>query len=107
MASFIVDLFQSIFIPGPTPVLLIATNVTFALLQALLLLLLIATYSIHFIILSLLSLGLWIAINWFANEMKMLQIEKTESKSSECDGCLSATYKEYNTLTEDSLKKNE
>ncbi|KAJ8120459.1 hypothetical protein ONZ43_g2836 [Nemania bipapillata] len=69
MASFAEQLWDSIFTPGPTPSLLIATNVTFAALQLVLFILLIATYSAHFIALSLLSGGLWWAINWFAAEL--------------------------------------
>lgn len=70
MSQFFQDLWESIFIPGPTPSLLIATNVTFACLQVVLFALLLATYSIHFIILSFLSGGLWYAINWFARELQ-------------------------------------
>lgn len=70
MSQFVQDLWESIFTPGPTPSLLIATNVTFAALQLVLSALLLATYSIHFIILSFLSAGLWYAINWFARELQ-------------------------------------
>ncbi|OAQ96398.1 hypothetical protein LLEC1_03685 [Akanthomyces lecanii] len=69
MSSFIVELWESIFVPGPTPVILRATNATFAALQLTLLALLVSTYSIHFVILSVLSGGLWWAINWFAAEL--------------------------------------
>lgn len=70
MSQFVQDLWESIFTPGPTPSLLIATNATFAALQLVLGALLLATYSIHFIILSFLSAGLWYAINWFARELQ-------------------------------------
>jgi hypothetical protein len=80
MAAFLTDLFNSIFTPGPTPSLLLATNASFACLQLLLAILLIATYSIHFLILSCLSGGLWWAINWFANE---LQAAKAKEEKSE------------------------
>jgi hypothetical protein len=80
MVSFLTDLFQSIFTPGPTPTLLVATNVAFACLQAVLLLLLIATYSIHFAVLSFLSAGLWWAINWFVAELKAAQVVEDEKK---------------------------
>lgn len=70
MSQFVQDLWESIFTPGPTPSLLIATNATFAALQLVLAALLLATYSIHFIILSFLSAGLWYAINWFARELQ-------------------------------------
>ncbi|KAG4411010.1 hypothetical protein IFR04_015861 [Cadophora malorum] len=80
MSAFITDLVQSIFTPGPTPTLLVATNVTFACLQAVLLLLLIATFSIHFVILSLLSAGLWWSINWFVSELRAAQAAEDEKK---------------------------
>lgn len=77
MASFMEDLWSSIFTAGPTPTLLLATNVTFAALQTLLLILLLATYSIHFFILSVLSGALWYSINWFAQELKQSQAQTT------------------------------
>jgi hypothetical protein len=78
MASFVSDLWESIFTPGPTPTLLIATNVTFAALQLVLALLLVATQSIHFVVLSAISGGLWWAINWFARELKVHQQQEEE-----------------------------
>jgi hypothetical protein len=80
MASFVEGLWQSIFTPGPTPTLLVATNVTFAALQAVLASLLYATHSIHFLILSVLCGGLWAAINWFARELNAHQQEEEEKK---------------------------
>ena len=80
MAAFITDLFQSIFTPGPTHSLLVATNVAFACLQVVLLLLLIATYSVHFVVLSFISAGLWWAINWFVTELKASQALEDEKK---------------------------
>lgn len=77
MASFMEDLWSSIFTAGPTPTLLLATNVTFAALQILLLILLLATYSIHFTILSILSGALWYSINWFVQELKQSQAQTT------------------------------
>lgn len=71
MAAFLENLFNSIFTPGPTPTLLIATNVSFAALQLILLALLIATYSVHFLVLSGLSAGLWWSINWFVAELRL------------------------------------
>ena len=80
MAAFITDLFQSIFTPGPTSSLLIATNVAFASLQVVLGALLIATYSIHFAILSFLCGGLWWAINWFVAELKLHELAEKEKE---------------------------
>jgi len=83
MASFIENLWNSIFTPGPTPTLLIATNATFAALQVLLFVLLVATYSIHFVILSVLSGGLWWSINWFAAELNSAKAKEEEAKKKD------------------------
>jgi hypothetical protein len=80
MASFFENLWLSIFTPGPTPTLLVATNASFAALQLLLFALLIATYSVHFVILSSLCAGLWWAINWFAAEIRAAQAAEEEAK---------------------------
>ncbi|KAF2220024.1 ER protein Pkr1-domain-containing protein [Elsinoe ampelina] len=83
MATFIENLWTSVFTPGPTPTLLIATNVTFFCLQTLLFALLIATYSIHFLVLSLLSAGLWVSINWFAGELQTAQAQAEADKAKD------------------------
>lgn len=83
MGSFVEDLWSSIFTPGPTPTLLVATNATFAALQAVLFALLLATYSIHFVVLSVLSGGLWFSINWFAREVRLSQRAEREKQSRE------------------------
>jgi len=81
MASFLEELWNSVFTPGPTPTLLVATNAAFAALQLLLLALLIATYSLHFVVLSILCGGLWFSINWFATEIaKEQQAQKAKEK---------------------------
>lgn len=81
MATFLTNLWESIFTPGPTPTLLIATNITFFSLQILFLALLIATHSFHFVALSILSAGLWWGINWFATELKRAkEIEEEAEK---------------------------
>lgn len=78
MSQFFDSLWNSIFTPGPTPTLLVATNASFAALQLVLFALLLATYSIHFVVLSILCGGLWWAINWFAKELRQAQ-EKEEA----------------------------
>ncbi|RHZ43370.1 V-type ATPase assembly factor PKR1 [Aspergillus thermomutatus] len=83
MGSFVEDLWSSVFTPGPTPSLLIATNVTFAALQVLLLALLLATYSIHFVVLSILSAALWWSINWFARELSQVQAQEAHKETRE------------------------
>jgi len=89
MASFLEELWNSVFTPGPTPTLLVATNAAFAALQLLLLVLLIATYSLHFLVLSVLCGGLWYSINWFAteiaNEQQAQKAKEKKEKSPEPD----------------------
>jgi ER protein Pkr1 len=79
MATFFENLWNSIFTPGPTPTLLIATNAAFCALQGVLGLLFIFTYSIHFAVLSVISAGLWWSINWFAEELR--KAEKAEAEA--------------------------
>jgi hypothetical protein len=83
MASFVEDLWSSIFTPGPTPTLLIATNVSFAALQFIFFALLFATYSLHFVALSIISGGLWYSINWFAAEVRLAQQAQEIEKEKE------------------------
>lgn len=85
MAAFIEDLWNSIFTPGPTPTLLVATNASFGALQVVLLSLLIATHSIHFVILSIICGGLWWAINWFAAELLAFNKQEEESRQAQKD----------------------
>jgi len=79
MAAFMEDLWNSVFTPGTTPTLLVATNASFLALQVLLGILLLATRSVHFLVLSGLCGGLWWSINWFAVELK--KAEKAEEEA--------------------------
>ena len=79
MAAFLTNLISSIFTPGPTPTLVVATNASFAGLQLVLLALLIFTYSVHFVILSCLCAGLWWAINWFVRELQAANKKEQEA----------------------------
>lgn len=81
MANFVEQLWESIFTPGPTPSLLLATNATFAALQLVLFALLLATYSVHFVALSVLCGGLWWAINWFAVELNAVKAREAAEKA--------------------------
>ncbi|KAL8731695.1 MAG: hypothetical protein Q9181_004230, partial [Wetmoreana brouardii] len=104
MASFLTDLFTSIFTPGPTHSLLVATNFSFAALQAVLLVLLIFTSSIHFIVLSVLCAGLWWSINWFAAE---LEAAKKEEKTREAKRLEQTQRQRRGTSAEDSDTETE
>lgn len=83
MASFMTELWESIFTPGPTPTILKAANATFAALQLTLLGMLLATYSVHCVVLSILCAGLWWSINWFAAELAELQRRQKEEEEKE------------------------
>jgi hypothetical protein len=78
--NFLVALWTSVFTPGATPSLLLATNATFGALQFLLFALLLATHSVHFIALSIISGALWWSINWFANEVRAGEAADREAK---------------------------
>lgn len=83
MAAFMTDLWESIFVPGPTPTILKATNATFAALQIVLFGLLVATTSLHFVVLSFLCAGLWYSINWFATEVSIAQKKQEQERERE------------------------
>ncbi|KAK3060929.1 hypothetical protein LTS18_007401 [Coniosporium uncinatum] len=80
MADFFTNLWESVFTAGPTPTLVVATNASFCALQAVLLALYIATYSLHFIVLSFLCGGLWWGINWFVRELQEAEAKEEEAK---------------------------
>lgn len=80
--AFIVDLWQSILTPGPTPALVKAANFSFAALLAVLIFLLISTHNLHFVALSVLTIGLWVAINWFVKELELEKRRQEKTKDS-------------------------
>ncbi|KAF4122399.1 ER protein Pkr1 [Geosmithia morbida] len=80
MADFMTKLWESVFTPGPTPTILVAANVSFAALQVTLFALLLATYSVHCAVLSILCAGLWWSINWFAAELAAVQRQQKEEE---------------------------
>lgn len=82
MATF-ENLWNSIFTPGPTPTLLIATNASFAALQAVLFALLLATFNLHFVVLSALCGGLWWSINWFVAELREAKAKEDNEREKE------------------------
>lgn len=87
--AFLAELWESIFTPGPSPVLLKAANATFTTLQVLLFVLFLATHSLHFVALSFICGGLWWAINWFAAEMAVAErqraAEREQTEDSETE----------------------
>ncbi|KAE8373321.1 ER protein Pkr1-domain-containing protein [Aspergillus bertholletiae] len=104
MGSFMEDLWASIFTPGPTPTLLVAANATFAALQLVLFLLLLATYSIHFVVLSVLSASLWWSINWFAQELAAAQAQEAAKEKQQPKELLTEGDDEHKRKSEASRK---
>lgn len=88
MASFFVALWESVFQPGTTPQLIIATHVSFLALLATLGWLIHATSgNIHFYALFTIALLLWFTVIWFIQELKSVQLKDNQElgKSSEAE----------------------
>lgn len=61
---------ESIFEPGVNSQLLKAVNITFVCLVAVVIVLLIAFgFNIHLVVLLILSIGLFLSVNWFVSEL--------------------------------------
>lgn len=73
MASFLTDLWSSVFTGGTNRSLQIATYSSFAALQTTLLGLLFATGSYHFVALNVICGGLWAAVAWFVKELEAVK----------------------------------
>lgn len=108
MASFFEELWKSVFEEGANSTLIAATNASFGCLQLLLLVLLIATYNIHFLVLSLISAGLWASINWFVKELGAVQDTKGKKMEPETTGASDTeteTAPTSQSKSDDALKK--
>lgn len=76
MANFFVALWESIFQPGTTPQLIIATHVSFfALLCTLAWLIYATSGNVHFYALFAIAFCLWIAVIWFIQELKTVSLK--------------------------------
>ncbi|ODQ50990.1 Pkr1-domain-containing protein [Saitoella complicata NRRL Y-17804] len=82
MTAFIVSLWDSIFTPGPTPTLVIATNASFIALISLLTVLAFMTRNIHVFALLAVAIGLCVSVQWFLKELAAVK-EEEEKKSKE------------------------
>jgi hypothetical protein len=93
--AFITDLWESIFTPGTTPSLILATHLSFGALLVTLIGLLFATRNIHFVILTVLASSLWAAITWFIKEVEAVkknqQLEQQETVKSKAQTTAMAT----------------
>lgn len=70
MATFITDLWESVFTPGTTPTLVAATHGSFVFLALSLLWMIYTTRSIHFVNLLVIALCLWASVTWFLHELE-------------------------------------
>ncbi|CAI1639112.1 hypothetical protein SEUBUCD646_0M02610 [Saccharomyces eubayanus] len=79
MASFFVKLWESVFEPGTTPQLVIATHASFVALLLTLMWLIYATHgNIHFYVLFGISLLLWITVIWFISELSLVKLKDND-----------------------------
>mgnify|MGYP002477022081 CR=1 FL=1 len=80
MGNFVVDLWDSIFQPGTTPTLILATHLSFIALFSVLGWLIYVTkaQNIHFIMLLLIAIALWVTIIWFTSELQSVKLKSNE-----------------------------
>ena len=79
MTSFFSGLWNSIFQPGASPQLILATHVSFiALLLTLSWLIYVTKGNIHFIALFIIAILLWLSIIWFIQELKNVRLMTNE-----------------------------
>ncbi|QLL30529.1 hypothetical protein HG536_0A03470 [Torulaspora globosa] len=79
MANFFVALWESIFQPGTTPQLIVATHVSFIALLSTLIWLIYATKgNVHFYALFIIALCLWVCVIWFIRELKSVDLKNNE-----------------------------
>lgn len=80
VVAFFQDLWQSIFEPGASPVVVKATHLSFAGLVLTLVTLFYVTRSYHFLVMLALSIGLWLSVAWFVSEYTKLLSEKKQNE---------------------------
>lgn len=84
MASFITGLWESVFQPGTSPQLILATHLSFsALLITLAWLIYVTKGNIHFIILFIIATLLWITVIWFISELKSAKLLSNQQLETE------------------------
>ncbi|CAK7897768.1 V-type ATPase assembly factor Pkr1p [[Candida] anglica] len=78
MASFFVELWESIFTPGTTPALIKATHASFIMLIISLIVLIFFSRSIHFVNLLVIACLLYGTVVWFIGELQRVKDEQKE-----------------------------
>jgi len=85
MATFITELWESVFTPGTTPTLILATHVTFAFLVTTLSIFVFLSKSIHLINLLVISLLLWGTLTWFISELDKVKENEQNAEGNKKD----------------------
>ncbi|KAG0670784.1 SMK killer toxin resistance protein [Maudiozyma exigua] len=102
MASFITGLWESVFQPGTSPQLILATHLSFsALLITLAWLIFVTSGNIHFIMLFIIATLLWITVIWFISELKSAQLLSNQQLESETTGEKEDSKTKTETIKED------
>ncbi|ODV94599.1 hypothetical protein PACTADRAFT_50472 [Pachysolen tannophilus NRRL Y-2460] len=83
MASFITELWESVFTPGTTPALVKATHGSFLVLIISLITLIFVSGSIHFFNLLVIATLLWGTVTWFINELEKEKLKSNQDLSKE------------------------
>ncbi|SCW00714.1 LAFE_0C10330g1_1 [Lachancea fermentati] len=78
MASFFAQLWESVFSPGASPQLLVATHVSFVFLTLCLAWLIFLTRNVHFMVLLAISTALWITVTWFVAELRSAELKSND-----------------------------
>lgn len=83
--SFFVSLWQSIFEPGTSPQLVVATHISFTALLLSLVWLIYSTGIIHFYVLFAIAALLWLTVIWFIQELKQVQLKSNNELEASTD----------------------
>lgn len=86
MASFVTELWESVFTPGTTPALIKATHASFILLIISLSSLVFLSRSIHFINLLVISILLYASVIWFVHELQQAKLKDNPDLVKEGEG---------------------
>ncbi|CDO96178.1 unnamed protein product [Kluyveromyces dobzhanskii CBS 2104] len=78
MANFVVALWESVFQPGTSPQLVVATHISFFLLLCVLGSQIYLTKNIHFIALTVIATLLWITVTWFIFELNSIKLSSNQ-----------------------------
>lgn len=83
MASFMTALWESVFTPGTTPLLIKATHGSFVLLVLSLISLIYISGSIHFVNLLIIALLLWATVTWFVQELAKEKLKSNDDLAAD------------------------